>query len=306
MLNFDHTNFDNPRRRKIRMEIHNKQTWNKSSHESRVEGFYGKGVENYDNYHGGYLNFGLWEEGISEYVQAAENLVRRMATLVGLNEQSVLLDVGCGMGAQDIYMFENFAPQTIDAVDVTWKHIEHGRRRAHENGCEDRVRFHHGTATKLPFPDNSFTHVLSIEAPEHFDTREKFLREAKRVLKPGGTIALADYSLKRAPKNAADKFIVEAARRLWNVPKENVDTAESYSEKMRRVGFKNVAIEEVGALTIPGYYFEQRRPETIREITKIRGFVAGRLGGIIDVALYQAFKKGLVEYILVRAESSAA
>jgi len=287
------------------MNIQDKQIWSKSSHESGVEKFYGKGVENYDNFHGGYLNFGLWERGIKEYIQAAENLVHRMGTLLGLNEQSLLLDVGCGMGAQDIYLSQNFAPQQIDAIDVTWKHIEHGKRRAREANCDDRVRFHHGTATSLPFPDHSFTHLLSIEAPEHFHTREMFLREAKRVLKPGGIIALADYSLKRAPKNLADKFIVEAARRLWNVPRENVDTAESYREKLRRTGFKDIGIQEVGALTIPGYYFEQRRPEVIREVTKIRGFIAGRLGGVIDVAVYKAFKTGLLEYILVRAESSA-
>ena len=31
----------------------------------------------------------------------------------------------------------------IDAVDVTWKHIEHARRRASENNCESSVRFEH-------------------------------------------------------------------------------------------------------------------------------------------------------------------
>lgn len=284
------------------MSTQDRRFWTKASHEKRVESFYGRGVENYDDFHNGYLNFGLWESGIDDYVAAAENMVRRMGTLLGLDENSHLLDVGCGMGTQDVYLHRNFAPRQIDALDVTWKHVEHGRRRAREAGCEDRVRYHHGTATQIPFDDNTFTHVLSIEAPEHFHTREKFFREARRVLKPGGVIALSDYSLKRTPRTLVDKFIVESARRLWNVPLENVDTAESYQTKMERSGFTGVEIQEVGALTIPGYYFEQRRPETIRAITKIRGFVAGRLGGIIDVAVYKAFQMGLMEYILVRAE----
>jgi ubiquinone/menaquinone biosynthesis C-methylase UbiE len=282
-----------------------RQLWTKTSQEQRVENFYGKGVENYADFHNGYLNFGLWEEGIEDYVAAAENMVRRMGALLNLDENSSLLDVGCGMGTQDIYLFRNFNPRSIDALDVTWKHIEHGRRRAREANLEERVRYHHGTATELPFPDNSFTHLLSIEAPEHFRTREKFFGEAMRVLKPGGVIAMADYSLKRQPQNLFEKFIVESARRLWNVPQENVDTAESYRNKMEKAKFTRVEIQEIGALTIPGYYFEQRRPETIREITKIRGFVAGRLGGVIDVAVYKAFQMGLMEYILVRAEKAA-
>lgn len=282
------------------------QLWDSSSHERVVEGFYGRGVENYDDFHGGYLNFGLWEEGVKDYLSAAQNLVRRLGEMLGLDESSHLLDVGCGMGAQDVYLHQTFGPRRIDALDVTWKHVQHGRRRAREAGCDASVRFHHGTATSLPFPDNTFTHVLSVEAPEHFRTRERFFGEAVRVLRPGGVIAMADYSLKRAPRSLLDRFVVESARRLWHVPRENVDTAESYGAKMERAGFEKVEIKEVGALTIPGYYFEQRRPETIRDITRIRGFVAGRLGGVIDLAVYKAFQSGLMEYILVRAEKGGA
>jgi len=47
-------------------------------------------------------------------------------------------------------LLKNFAPLSIDGLDVTWKHIEHGRRRSREAGAEERVRFHHGTAIELP------------------------------------------------------------------------------------------------------------------------------------------------------------
>lgn len=279
-----------------------RKNWSANAHERKVENLYAPGVENYADFHHGYLSFGLWENGNTDYVKAAENLVRRMGTLLGLNETSKLLDIGTGMGTQDIYLLQNFSPLVIEGLDVTWKHIEHARHRVRGAGVEDRVHFHHGTAVDIPFPDNSFTHVLSIEAPEHIDTRETFFCEAYRVLQPGGVIALSDFIPKRLPRNPLERFVGESARRLWKVPRENVYTADVYSEKMREVGFKGVDIQEVGAAVIPGYYFEQRRPETIREVTRIRGFVAGRLGVVIDVAVYQAFKLGVLEYVLVRAE----
>jgi erythromycin 3''-O-methyltransferase len=223
-----------------------------------------------------------------------------MGTLLGLNETSKLLDVAPGMGTQDIYLSQHFSPISIDGLDVTWGHIEHGRRRAREAQLEDRVRFHHGTAIQLPFPDGSFTHVLSIEGPEHFDTREKFLHEARRVLRPGGIIAMADFIVKNPPRNPIQKLVAEAARKLWQVPRANVYQAAAYKQKMQEAGFEDIEIQEIGASVIPGYYFEQMRPETIRAISKIRGFALARLGLLLDVAVYRGFTMGLLEYVLVR------
>jgi ubiquinone/menaquinone biosynthesis C-methylase UbiE len=277
-----------------------RKLWKSRAHERKVESLYSGGVENFADWHNGYLNFGLWESGVSEYIKAAENLVQRMGNILGLNESSTLLDVAPGMGTQDVYLLENFSPRSIDGLDVTWKHIEHGRRRSREAGAEDRIRFHHGTAIQIPFPDETFTHVLSIEGPEHFDTREKFLHEAHRVLQPGGVIAMSDFIVKNKPRNLWEKIVAEAARKLWQVPRANLYQADTYSEKMRGAGFKNIEIEEVGASVIPGYYFEQMKPETIRAISRIRGFALARLGLLLDVVVYRGFTMGLVEYVLVR------
>jgi len=281
-----------------------RKSWGADAHERKVENLYGGGIENYLGHHEGYLNFGLWEDGITDYVKAAENLVHRMGTILGLDEHSKLLDVAPGMGTQDIYLSKNFSPQSIDGLDVTWGHIEHGRRRAREAQLEDRVRFSHGTATAIPFPDEAFTHVLSIEGPEHFDTRERFLHEARRVLQPGGIIAMADFILKRPPRNLLEKFVVRVASNLWKVPRANVYNAEVYTQKMRGAGFKNITMEECGALVIPGYYFEQMKPETIKAISRIRGVMLARLSLLLDVAVYRGFTMGLVEYVLVRGERS--
>ena len=76
-----------------------RKLWKASAHERKVENLYSGGVENFADWHNGYLNFGLWENGIVDYIKAAENLVHRMGSILGLNETSKLLDVAPGMGS---------------------------------------------------------------------------------------------------------------------------------------------------------------------------------------------------------------
>lgn len=281
----------------------NKQ-WSENTHESAVEGFYATGIEGFHDYHEGYLNFGYWTKPDMHYEAAAENLVRTLGEKLELHTESRLLDVGCGMGTQDIFMAGHFDPHSIDALDVTYKHIQRARERARLKGVpEEKLRFHHGTATQLPFEDNTFTHLLSIEAPEHFDTREKFFHEAFRVLKPGGVMVLADYSINRPAKKLWEKFIVDATRRLWVVPTANVYGNEVYQQKLEAAGFSGVNIENVGQWTIPGYYHEHRKPEEVKKMIKVRGVLKGVIGGfLIDYGVYKAYTTGLVEYIFVRAQ----
>jgi len=285
----------------LSFDTRERKKWPRESHEYKVEAFYSWGVERFENFHNGYLNFGLWKDGMNDYIAAATALVHRMGELLGLQRDSILLDIGCGMGSQDIYLHQAFGPHSIDGVDITWRHLEHARRRAREANCQNTVHFHHDTATHLPFGNETFTNLMSIEGAEHCNTRERFLHEAHRVLKQEGVIALADFTLKREPRNLYEKMNVECARMFWRVPRENVYLWASYREKMATAGFRDIDIQCVGDLTIPGYYREQTRPETIRETTRIRGFVAGHLGCVIDYVAYQAYRSGLLEYVLVRA-----
>ncbi|MBI2669335.1 methyltransferase domain-containing protein [Candidatus Woesearchaeota archaeon] len=280
------------------MPLH-RLVWKQNQHEYAVEKFYEKGVEKYGDHHGGYLNFGLWEEGAKNYQQAAEHMVQKLAKLAGLNKRGRLLDVACGMGPELLFLQKNFGC-TIEALEVTWKHLECAQQRILKEELDEHIHLHHGTATRLPFEKETFTHLLCIEGAQHFPTREDFLKEAQRVLIPGGVLGLGDFVLKRQPKTAKEKIMLETARRAWHVPKENYDTLESYKHKLSRQGFRNIVIEEVGDLTIPRYYAEQKR--TVRNTAKIRGYVNAYGSLLIDYVTWKAFEEGLIEYILVKAE----
>lgn len=283
-----------------------RRTWSSNQHEARVEKLYGYGVERYGDFHGGYLNFGLWEKNgapITSYQDAAMNLVRHIGKLAGLTRESHVLDVACGNGSQDIDLQRMFRCKRIDALDSTWPHIKSLQKRILDAGFERSIYPHHGTATDLQqFEPESFTHVLSIEGVAHFNTRQKFFTEAFDMLKPGGILAMADYVLKRKPLNRFEDAICLIVPWLWHMPQANVITGFEYQQALERVGFTHVMMESAGERVIPGYFQEHQKPETIAAMRGIRGYSGEFVGRIMDHAVYWAFKLGLYDYMFIRAE----
>jgi len=265
------------------------------THEQRTESFYAHGVENYGTFHSNYLNFGLWEDGTTDYVEAAERLLARIGAKIRLGRQSLLLDVACGMGTQDLFLMRRFGCAAIEAMDLTAKHIAVATARNEFPNLSYRV----GDACSLPFAADTFTHVTAIEGVVHFNPREKFFREALRVLKPGGILGMSDFCLAREPRSAVERFIIRACEWAWHVPTENTDTTRSYAAKLARSGFTDAEIDVVSDQVIPGYLAEQERPEARREQRRIRGAVIGTVGPVIDWLVRTAYSRGLLAYILV-------
>jgi erythromycin 3''-O-methyltransferase len=277
-----------------------RQEWKSRTTERAVERLYGHHDPAATDSHDGYLNFGLWEAGITDYVGAAERMVMRMGELLELEPGSRLLDAAPGRGTQDLALHSRFGPLEIDGVDVTWKHVEAARARAARAGAQG-VRFHHASATQLPFADGRFTHAMCLEAAHHFDTRARFFAEAHRVLEPGGRLAMADFALVRSPRRGWERAVFDAVCGIWSVPRANEVSIDSYGDLLSAIGYRDVCIEVVGAQTFPGYWREQRRLERRREVLRIRGRVGAALGTAMNYGLVQLYEQGWVEYVLVSA-----
>ncbi len=264
--------------------------WATGSQEAAVERFYGQGAADFGEFHGGYLNFGLWEKGVGSYLQAAENLVHRLGTLLGLTGSSRLLDVACGMGTQDVYLFDHFGQPEIDAIDITWP----ARLRAART-LPARIRRSHPLRRRGLHSSPQHRGTRPLRHP-----REVLPRDApgSRAGRRAGPLRLHTQAPAAEPDRAPDPRRNPGGVRI---PKENLWTTDEYRRRLSAAGFADVDVQEVGALTIPGYFFEQRRPEVRRELARIRGFVAGRLGHVIDLVACGVYRMGLAEYVLVRA-----
>lgn len=266
-----------------------------TGHERAIDRLYGHGAGAVADSHRGYMNFGLWD-GATEYARAAERMVERLGELLALTGDARVIDAACGRGTQDLYLLERFAPAHIDALDITRRNIELANSQARPG-----VRFHHASATRLPFPDGSFSHALCVEAAHHFDTRETYLREANRVLRPGGRIALADIVLAREPRTRTERTLIGAAMALWRIPRANRVSESGYRDTLARAGFADARLEDVSAHTFPGYYRAQRSAARRRELVASRGRLGAAFGAVMNYAAHRVYEAGLLRYLLVSA-----
>jgi tocopherol O-methyltransferase len=151
---------------------------------------------------------GLWEQVWGEHMhhgyygptgkekkdrrQAQIDLIEELLKWSGIEQAKEILDVGCGIGGSSLYLAQKFNAR---AVGITLSPVQASRatERAQEAGLASEVQFQVADALDMPFADDTFDFVWSMESGEHMPDKAKFLHECYRVLKPGGTFLMATW-----------------------------------------------------------------------------------------------------------------
>jgi ubiquinone/menaquinone biosynthesis C-methylase UbiE len=122
-------------------------------------------------------------------VHAKGASLARLVELVKPKADWLALDIATGAGHTALA----FAPHvaSVIASDLTPEMLVESAKLAAAKGYANMTTAR-ADAERLPFPDATFDLVTSRIAPHHFPDIPAFLRESRRVLKPGGTFALVD------------------------------------------------------------------------------------------------------------------
>jgi SAM-dependent methyltransferase len=165
-------------------------------------------------------------------------LRRAFLAFAGIAPGARVLDVGCGTGVVTRDLVARVGPRgRVVGLDPSRAFLAEARRRTRGAG----VRFRHGNGTDLPFRDGTFDAAVAVTVLLHVPQGDRVLAEMRRVVRPGGTVAVLDQDLGTLvldlPDRALTRRIVDGhAERFY----PNPWSGRTLLRRLRAVGLTQV------------------------------------------------------------------
>ena len=203
------------------------------------------------------MHFGYYRAGANPFQREAmlEQMnaeVLKRLQLSGIAEPE-LLDLGCGLGAT-LRSFARRLPNAklVGITRVPWQ-VEHARALNEVAGCRERVQVIEGDYEDISLlPCGNYDGVYALESSCHAHGVDKgmLLKEAHRMLRPGGRLVVADGFL------ASGRFVSKLQERIYRklcecwVIKE-LGQLDLFTTRLEHLGFREITVEYLQMLVAP-------------------------------------------------------
>lgn len=154
-----------------------------------------------------------------------------------------LLEIGCGAGAVLGILGQVYSGLEIAGIDLESKQIDYYARQYLSSLDLTNADLRVGDANKLPWQDNIFDYIYAMWFLEHLSNPLSVLKEAKRVLKPKGTITITETDYRTiviTPHSADYQYLQDGLCKLLLQSGGNPYMGQSLGNLLIDAGFNNV------------------------------------------------------------------
>lgn len=186
------------------------------------------------------IHIGVYERPDEPIPDASRRTIDRMVDQLdgALGPGSHVLDLGAGYGGAGRYLASRHGCK-VRCLNLSETQNQRNREYCREQGLSDQVEVVHGNFEHVPFGDASHDVVWSQDAILHSGDRGRVLVEARRVLRPGGSLIFTD------PMQADDCPPGVLQPVLDRIHLESLGSFAFYRDSARQLGFEEVACIEL-------------------------------------------------------------
>jgi tocopherol O-methyltransferase len=250
------------------------------------------------------LHYGYWDETTKNFHEALLRINDKLAEVAKIRPGEKVLDAGCGIGGSSVWLAKERNCEVV-GVSLNQRQIERANIFAKHAGVEGSVVFEKRDYNQTGFDNGSFDIVWGMESICYADDKTKFLREAYRLLKPGGRLIIADFFIREDLKG---KDAEQAKRFANNWAINSFATRTEFEEGLIAAGFANAEFIDITPNILPSakklyrYWFLGIIGAKLYSLLHPSATSIGK-NNVHNARLqYTTLKKGLWRYFIVKAE----
>lgn len=194
------------------------------------------------------IHYGYWDENTKSHSHSLIEMNRLLADTAGIQADETVLDAGCGIGGSSIWLAENRGAR-VTGITLSPEQADMARANAKRRGVSERTEFQVADYCATPFADGSFDVVWGLESVCYSLSKADFIREAFRLLRPGGRLVTADGFALRREYSEDEWGVIRVCLDGWAIP--NLALPEDFRAHLQEAGFGDIVYRDISANTLP-------------------------------------------------------